>query len=698
MTLVTPPPPATWGERLRDERRRRVVGRDREISAVLDALTSGEVAAVHVHGPGGVGKSAFLDAVMTEFGHHGRPFVRVDCSHIEASPRALEAGLRTAVGAGDHQSLVELVPPGTVVVIDRLEVVGTSEGWLWHSLVPAMPAGTALVTASRRPPPASWVDDAVWRDVSVTVPLRNVGAADAAHLLEARGVPAHEVPGLVSATHGHPLALVIAADAWHLRPEGPAPSGRGGVLVDHPDVAARLLGRLVDDVVDPLQRRALHVCGHARRVDRAMLRDVLEVTDADADALLDWLRERPYAETHPDGLSVHDLVRDALDRDLRWRDRDAFADLHHRVREVIRTRLVDRPAAEAETAAQELLFLHRGNPMAAGLYDFDRLGSLVAVPVGTAEDRTAWSEILVEVEGPIRANAATTWLDDSRTVARLVVENGRRVGAVCFARLDGADATRLADDPVAVWTMAALARHRPVEPGEAVLHQFIADGVSPDALGGFSDVVAALSLRVWTVPALGWCVVSSTRAPVWAPLWAYIGFEPLGEIDLDDGRTVGVWARDFRNSPYSEWLDELGQREIDDTGTAPPPVASTVALAREDFDRAVRQLLRELHKPDRMLSNPLMGSRLAGDAAGDAPRALREAVQWAVDQVAADPATVSPSRAVDRTYLRPATTQERAAEVLGLPFSTYRRHLVTGVDRVVELLWSREINGGRPPG
>jgi hypothetical protein len=37
-------------------------------------------------------------------------------------------------------------------------------------------------------------------------------------------------------------------------------------------------------------------------------------------------------------------------------------------------------------------------------------------------------------------------------------------------------------------------------------------------------------------------------------------------------------------------------------------------------------------------------------------------------------------RAVERTYVRPAASQERAAAALGLPFSTYRRHLTQGVD------------------
>jgi hypothetical protein len=50
---------------------------------------------------------------------------------------------------------------------------------------------------------------------------------------------------------------------------------------------------------------------------------------------------------------------------------------------------------------------------------------------------------------------------------------------------------------------------------------------------------------------------------------------------------------------------------------------------------------------------------------------------------------------LERTYVRPAATQERAAAALGLPFSTYRRHLTQGMDRVVAWLWDQEVYGSR---
>jgi hypothetical protein len=45
------------------------------------------------------------------------------------------------------------------------------------------------------------------------------------------------------------------------------------------------------------------------------------------------------------------------------------------------------------------------------------------------------------------------------------------------------------------------------------------------------------------------------------------------------------------------------------------------------------------------------------------------------------------------TFMQNTPTQQVAAERLGLPFSTYRRHLTRGLERVCDLLWQRELLG-----
>jgi DNA-directed RNA polymerase specialized sigma24 family protein len=79
---------------------------------------------------------------------------------------------------------------------------------------------------------------------------------------------------------------------------------------------------------------------------------------------------------------------------------------------------------------------------------------------------------------------------------------------------------------------------------------------------------------------------------------------------------------------------------------------------------------------------------------GDEPPAerLRALLREAVAALEDHPRDAKLARALTLTYLKPAPTQEAAAELLGLPFSTYRRHLTTGLERVAERLWERELS------
>ena len=54
------------------------------------------------------------------------------------------------------------------------------------------------------------------------------------------------------------------------------------------------------------------------------------------------------------------------------------------------------------------------------------------------------------------------------------------------------------------------------------------------------------------------------------------------------------------------------------------------------------------------------------------------------------------ARVLTLTYLTPTRTQEAAAARLSLPFSTYRRHLTTGLREVAQAVWEAEIASARP--
>ncbi|HEX6723385.1 MAG TPA: hypothetical protein VF107_17590, partial [Burkholderiaceae bacterium] len=99
---------------------------------------------------------------------------------------------------------------------------------------------------------------------------------------------------------------------------------------------------------------------------------------------------------------------------------------------------------------------------------------------------------------------------------------------------------------------------------------------------------------------------------------------------------------------------------------------------------------------DALAANPLLRTRLlhADRVAAPKPGDLRELLHEAARTLEqGTPMDRKLHLAIWHTYLQPAATQERAAELLDLPFNTYRYQLARGTQRITEWLWRRELAG-----
>lgn len=93
----------------------------------------------------------------------------------------------------------------------------------------------------------------------------------------------------------------------------------------------------------------------------ALLASALDADDAHE--LLGWLRRLSFVEEGPYGLFPHDLAREVLDADLRWRNPESDLELHRRVRRFIVAQLRQARGLERQRAFFDLLYLHRNNPI-----------------------------------------------------------------------------------------------------------------------------------------------------------------------------------------------------------------------------------------------------------------------------------------------------------------------------------------------
>ena len=115
-------------------------------------------------------------------------------------------------------------------------------------------------------------------------------------------------------------------------------------------------------------------------------------------------------------------------------------------------------------------------------------------------------------------------------------------------------------------------------------------------------------------------------------------------------------------------------------------------LTRTDFDVAVKGALRHYSRADLLLANPLLEMRIASGPGSQVANVtiLQQVLARAAETIFANERDQKLLRVLELTYFHPALKQEAVAERLGLPFSTYRRHLTAGVRRLAEWLWHQE--------
>jgi adenylate cyclase len=125
----------------------------------------------------------------------------------------------------------------------------------------------------------------------------------------------------------------------------------------------------------------------------------------------------------------------------------------------------------------------------------------------------------------------------------------------------------------------------------------------------------------------------------------------------------------------------------------PPGAWGTQVLTHSNFESAVKDALRHCTQIDLLAGNPLLRAQLLAQPGVEAsnPQALRALLIETAGSLFADDRDKRLYRVLELTYFNPVPKQEAVAQRLGLSFSTYRRHLATGVGRLTEWLWQQEV-------
>ncbi|MBK8459211.1 MAG: AAA family ATPase [Micropruina sp.] len=688
-------------DRIAAVRRRQFVGRAAELALVGSLLTAEDAGAVvFLYGPGGVGKTTLLRQIASLGSEAGRLVLRLESRDVPPIPASVLAALAAAAGC---DPAVEPLPflaslDDLLILVDTGELLAPLDRWLREDLLPALAADTIVVLAGREPPSLAWRTDPGWSGLVHPVRLSNLSDAESRSLLRLRGVPDSAQAGALAFTGGHPLALALVADVLAQGAESFTPAATPGVVTV-------LLATLIETVPSALHRAALEACAQVLTTTESLLAALLEVEDARD--VFDWLRGLSIIEAGPRGLYPHEVAREALAAELRWRHPEQHASIHRRAGAYYRDHFYAFDVSQQQQVLVDYVFLHRSNPILGPFVSSSAgsgmdLRSMVASQARDSGERAVARAMVERHEGPESAALFDHWMARQPESLLLVrAADGDVLGLIATIDVARATAQDRAVDPAVERAWVHLSTLEPLAPGEvAGFFRFWMQADGYQSMGPVQMFITLHFVRYYlATPRLAQSFVAYADVELWGNIAAYAEVPRVPDGDFTvGGRSYGLFTHDWRSMAPLAWLEILGDREVAEeplaqgasTSVAPTPTGISRSLTEDEFSAAVRTALRGLGRSDGLrgsplLSAPLVTRRQPGTMA-EAEDVLRAAFREAAARMEASPGDRRAFRALHHTYLLPAQNQAKAAELLDLPTTTYRRHLTLGVERITQLL------------
>jgi hypothetical protein len=216
-----------------------------------------------------------------------------------------------------------------------------------------------------------------------------------------------------------------------------------------------------------------------------------------------------------------------------------------------------------------------------------------------------------------------------------------------------------------------------------------------------SSVFLAI-VQYYFTPGVAVHLINMAQPKFWEAVFNYADLHHVPELDFMNNETpMGFYTHDWRKRPPVAWLELLGKREIGASAGMNAPLETPgiqlLVLSEASFADAVNDALRSWHSGQDLEKNPLLSSRFIINSTGteatehERIQALKSKIATAIKDIEGSPLDSKYHRVLYRTFINPVGSQEKTADFLNMSFSTYRRYLKSGMEKVIERLWREEI-------
>jgi hypothetical protein len=295
--------------------------------------------------------------------------------------------------------------------------------------------------------------------------------------------------------------------------------------------------------------------------------------------------------------------------------------------------------------------------------------------------------MVAEHEGGAAGSLARRYLE-AHPESGIIIRDGSEHASGYFSllRLDRVAAELAAEDPV---TRAALqyVERRGGMTGPVIFNRHWLAAETYQSLSTVQMVCTGLMTQAHLQhPDLHHALGVFREAAPYRLMFATLSFDAVASATLG-GASYTIVARDWRGAPPLPWVVGFVTALTGVAPAAQPDESASAARAREAFEGHVRDALKTAAFAPRLAETQLAAAMTSGsphERAREVSRLLREGTA----ALGASPRGQKLARALEATYLDPLGPQEQVADALGLPLSTYRRHLAAGIEHLADHLWA----------